>query len=259
MWRKILASTVLCAPLMTLAEAPPRWKVEVGGGGATFQTPWRGVNVETTPLPFVSAGYGRWGFGVGEGLVQYTLLQSGVNLGVSLGYRDETYQSDYAIKQYDSDDPVFTGYNSPKGEVTARLHIEHSYFHFRIVQDIQGRSDAATATFRTDIPLYRHASGWELAGRAGAYWMQDKYASHVFGISADNADERFGRYQYAAESAVNYFVGFQLYIPTLEHHSLRGFARYEFLSDEITDSPLVGRDYRAQVGLMYVITLLNGI
>ena len=263
MWRQIFLGTLFCLTLSihadTQAKGAKRWKVEVGGGGATFQAPWKGVNVESTPLPFVAASYGRWGFGVGEGLVQYSLLESDVNVGFSLGYRDETYQSDYAIQQYESDDLVFTGYNSPKGEVTARLHLEYRYFHLRLVQDIQGRSDAATATVRTDIPLYRHASGWQIAGRAGVSWMQDKYASYVFGVSLENADERFGRTEYTADNAVNYFVGLQLYIPMPVRHSLRGFARYEFLDEEITGSPLIGQNYRAQVGLMYVVTLLNGL
>lgn len=263
MWRQILIGVLLSLALSTQADTQmkmsDRWRVEVGGGGAIDQTPWRGVNIQSTPLPFVSASKGRWGFGVGEGIVQYALFHSDIDINVGLGYRDETYQSAYAIGQYDSDDPVFNGYQSPKGELTAQLHVEKSFFHFRLAQDIQNRSRGATATFRADVPLYRHSSGWQVGGRVGGYWLQDKYASHVFGVSAGNADERFGRHQYAADSALNYFVGLKLYIPITSRHSLRGFSHYEFLDEQITDSPLVDRDYRAQVGLIYVVTLLNGI
>ncbi|MDO3387631.1 MipA/OmpV family protein [Gilvimarinus sp. SDUM040013] len=255
MWRYIFAGSLLGLALTTHAGTPDGWQVEVGGGGASFQAPWQGVDLEHMPLPYISARYGRWGFGVGEGLVQYSLLQSPVDISVGLGYRDETYQSNFALSDYDSDDPVFNGYESAKGEVTARLQFDYGYLQLRLVQDIQGRSDGATALLRTDIPLYRHTSGWQVSGRIGAYWLQDKYATHVFGVMPDNADERVSRFEYAADSAINYFTGLQVYVPVQQRHSVRGFARYEILDDEITNSPLVGRDYRAQVGIMYVVNL----
>ncbi|MCP8899664.1 MipA/OmpV family protein [Gilvimarinus xylanilyticus] len=255
MWRLLFTATLLSLTLASKTSADTRWHVEVGGGGASFQAPWRGVGVELTPLPYVTARYGRWGFGVGEGLVQYALMQSDLQVEVGLGYRDETYQSNFSLVKYDSDDAVFNGYKSPKGEVTARMQFNYSYFHLRLAQDIQGRSKGGTALLRADIPVYRHNSGWQVSTRVGAYWLQDKYATHVFGVSPGNTNESVGRYQYQADSSLNYFTGLQVYVPVAKRHSVRGFARYERLDNEISNSPLVGRKYRAQLGIMYVVTL----
>lgn len=255
MWRQILAGSLLGLALSSQASSDTEWQVEVGGGGAAFQAPWRGVDVEATPLPYVTARHGRWGFGVGEGLIQYTLLQSDLQVAIGLGYRDETYQSNFALVEYDSDDAVFNGYKNPKGEVTARLQFDYRYFHLHVAQDVLGHSEGTTALLRANIPLYRHKSGWQVSTQAGAYWMQDKYASYVFGVTEKNANPAVGRYQYEADDSINYFTGLQVYIPVGERHSLRGFARYERLDNEIRNSPLIGRDYRAQLGIMYVINL----
>ncbi|MDO3380766.1 MipA/OmpV family protein [Gilvimarinus algae] len=247
--RRCLLAMVLA---MACTSEAGEWTVEAGAGGAALQTPWKGVDVELTPLPYISARYGRWGFGVGEGLVQYDVLRSPVRLSLGLGYRDETYQSDYALVEYDSDDRVFAGYDSPDGEVTAHVQLDYSIFHLRLVQDIEGQSDGASALLRADIPLYRHGSGWQVSARVGAYWMESVYATEVFGVTGDNVNPALGRYHYTLDDSLNAIAGAQLYIPLGQRHSLRGFARYERLDSAIADSPLVGRAYRAQLGLIFV-------
>lgn len=57
MSRLLLSLGLLMMPLLTHANA---WQMEAGGGLAIYNTPWKGVNIEATPIPYFSARYGRW-------------------------------------------------------------------------------------------------------------------------------------------------------------------------------------------------------
>ena len=250
-----IVGTLICWASAVGADTSDLWQFEIGGGGTLFYSPWKGVALEQTPLPYFNASFGRWGFGVGEGLVQYKVIDSKVDIGIGLGYRDETYQSDFSLIGFDSDDPVFNDYESPKGEFTARAQVDYGLVHFRLSRDIQGHSNAVTALIHTDIPLYRHSSGWQVAGRVGLYWMQDKYASYVYGVNETNTDDSIGRFKYSLGNTLNDFAGLRVFIPLTKHHSLRGLYRYESLDRDVVGSPLVGRSYRSQFSIMYVVNL----
>lgn len=173
-------------------------------------------------------------------------------MSIGLGYRDETYQSDFALIDYDSDDQIFEGYDSPSGEVTGLLHLRYGHMHLQVVRDIEGESEGTTIKLRINIPLYRHPSGWQISSGLGARWQEDVYATHIYGVSQGNVDNSLGRYFYDIDHAVNPVGDLQLYIPIGTRHSVRGFFHYEHLDRDIRDSPLVGRDHHARTGLLFV-------
>lgn len=251
MSRLLLSLGLILIPLLTQANT---WEMEAGGGLAVFNTPWEGVEIEATPIPYFSARYGRWGFGGGDSIVQYDVLQSRLRMSVGLGYRDETYQSKFALIDYDSDDRVFEGYDSPSGEATGLVHLRYGHMHLQVVRDIQGESEGTTVKLRVNIPLYRHPSGWQVSSGLGANWQEDAYTTHIYGVSQENVDNNVGRHRYALDHAVNPIADLQLYIPidSRHRHSVRGFFHYEHLDSDIRDSPLVGRDHKAKMGILFV-------
>lgn len=247
--RLLLGLGLILMPLQLLAST---WEMEGGGGGAHFLTPWSGVDLEQTPVPYFSARYGRWGFGVGDSAVQYDLLESELRLSVGLGYRDETYQAIYALINYESDDQVFEGYDSPSGEAAGILLLQYSLFQLQVARDLQGESEGSTVQLRANVPLYRHQSGWGISSTLGINWQEDKYATHVYGVSQRNVDEDVGRHFHSIGHAINPLGAVQLYIPIGSRHSVRGAFHYERLDRDIRSSPLVDRAYKANLTVIFV-------
>lgn len=249
MKRLLLGLGLLLIPLLTQAKD---WQIEAGAGLAVFNTPWKGVDIEATPIPYFSAQYGRWKFGGGDDIVQYTVLQSPLQVSLGLGYRDETYETKFALIDYDSDDPVFTGYDSPEGEVTGLLNLQYGQMQLQVARDLEGESEGTTVKLQANVPLYRHASGWQISSALGVKWQEDAYASHIYGVSHDNVDVSVGRHRYTLGHTVNPIGEVMLYVPMGRRYSLLGFLHYEHLDREIRDSPLVGRDNQTKMGILLV-------
>lgn len=217
------------------------WSLSVGGGAVVFDTPWKKMPLQYAVLPYIDAEYGRWRFGVESGIVQYRLTPKNWQLLLSAGldYRDEGYDSLFNFNSDLSDDPVFSGYNAPDAEVTARLNLNWWYFSSNIRQDISGQSDGSSALLRFMYPLWQSQGGVQLRFGGSVEWLSARYADALYGIKPDNVNQDVGRLPYQADAATNYQIAIGFIYPFNQRWALHAQLAQTYLADSIRQSPLV--------------------
>lgn len=224
-------------------QADETWKLEFGGGLAAYDTPWVDMPIQYITLPYINAEYGRWRLGVKHGIFQYRLSGDNwpVSLSAGLNYRDETYDSVFSFNDKLSDDPVFTGYQSPDGEVTAQLNARWQHLSLSVSQDVSDHSSGTVADLSYMHPLYQGELGVQFLVGGGARWLSEKYSDYLYGVYGDNIAPQYGRVAYQAEAATNYQLSMQFIYPFNRQWSLSAQASYEWLDQTIQDSPLVDK------------------
>lgn len=101
--------------------------------------------------------------------------------------------------------------------------------------------------------FYSHQSGpWHFQPRAALVWQSDDYVDYYYGVEASEAVA--GRPSYSGDSELSYRVGALLTYqqPTSPWMFLLG-ARFDFLGDEIDNSPITEEDSQLNVlaGIAY--------
>jgi outer membrane protein len=85
----------------------------------------------------------------------------------------------------------------------------------------------------------------------GFSWLSNDLADYYYGVRSD--ETKVGRPAYSAGSGVNWFAGLGTDYKLDEKWSLFAQFSYEWLNNEITDSPIVDDDYKITIlaGAMY--------
>lgn len=109
------------------------------------------------------------------------------------------------------------------------------------VTDVAGNSEGSQV--RGEM-FYTMSSGpWHLKPMAAVVWQSEDYNNYYYGVKAREAIPGIGRFAYSADSDFNYRLGATLVYR--QNNSPWMFllgARYDFLGDEIDDSPIVSED-----------------
>lgn len=234
-------------------QADEGWTLEFGGGLAVYDTPWVDMPIQYITLPYINAEYGRWQLGVKHGLFQYRLSGDNwpVTLSAGLNYRDETYDSVFNFNDELSEDPIFTGYKSPDGEVTAQVNVAWQHLSASVSQDVTGNSSGAAVDLSYMHPLYQGERGVQLLVGGGVRWLSEKYSDYLYGISGSNIDPQYGRLAYQAEAATNYQLSMQFIYPFSRQWSVSARASYEWLDKTIENSPLVDKSATGKVMVFF--------
>lgn len=116
--------------------------------------------------------------------------------------------------------------------------------------DVAGRSNGheAAGTAGAEIGLPGRGS---LAVKGGAYWRDSNLNTYLYGVFADEA--RTDRPAYRVQEGFTPFAGAMLRYPVVDRVEFVIAAEAEFLSERITDSPIVARKVvpAAFIGVFY--------
>lgn len=246
----ICSSTTSAQPTMGPQAPSDQVRWEFGVMASILETPWKGLSAQTTALPFVNAEVGNWRFGPKYGIAQYQINLDAVQYGLGVGYRDESYESDWIPGFKTSDAPELDGYKSGGGDLTLLASVRYQRLAFRLEQDISDNSNGLTAEAKIEHPLFGRGLGWNLKAHGGIYWQSEGYVQHLYGISGSNIDAAEGRTAYAPESALNPFVGINTSYIFDRQWGVHGFYRFERLDSTITDSPIVDEKNKQSLGMM---------
>ena len=87
--------------------------------------------------------------------------------------------------------------------------------------------------------------------RIGIAWLSNDLVDYYYGVRSSEATAT--RSEYAPSSTVNYLAGLTIGIPIRERWALVADLQYEFLGDEIKDSPLIDENGIARyiLGMVY--------
>lgn len=247
-WLGVAAALLAALPTSLVWAQPtandpePTWQVTVGGAALAVQLPWKQSDVQSAVLPFVSADYGSWHFGV-DHLVNYQWLGQGDwRLSTGLSLRDLGYDSSSSLLSSFSDDPVFTGYRGPSAEVIADVTAGWRWGYLQLGYDVSGKSDAAHAELGLQVPIWQNQRGWQVQWQAAVQWYAADFVNHYYGVAAEQVNDAVGRHLYHGDAATNGVMAVQALIPLAGQWALQLKWQQEWLASSISDSPLIDRN-----------------
>ncbi len=215
------------------------------GGGAFVQTlPYAGVDTKVYPAPVVA--YEGKHLYVRSAIVGYRIIaENGLMIGPQVEPRVEGFKED--------DSPFLRGMRDRNWSVDGGVNIETAtpvgLFGVSVMTDLLGRHRGQEVEFRYLIMF--PALGFHFIPSGGVRWKSEKLVDYYYGVRPSEA--RPDRPAYEGEQAFDPFLRLVVRRKLTKHWSLFSDARYEWLASEITDSPIVSRDYQFSItgGALY--------
>jgi outer membrane protein len=215
------------------------------GGGVFVQTePYVGVSDRVYPAPVVA--YEGEHLYVRSAIVGYRVISyQGLMIGPQVQPRVQGYNAD--------DSSFLRGMEDRNWSVDGGVNIEAAtpvgLFGVSIMTDLLGRYRGQEVEFRYLVmfPLL----GFHLIPSGGVRWESEKLVNYYYGVKPSEA--RPGRPAYEGEPALDPFLRLVVRRKLTEHWSLFSDMKYEWLASEISNSPIVDKDYQASItaGVLY--------
>ena len=250
--------TLLCALVVVLAfpaqaEEPPADDQNVAetpestlnlGAGVAYRSPvYRGQDADYVPIPTVFYEKGK-------------LYFRGNRLGYQF-YKNESLTLDilgeFVFRGYDEDDSRhLRGMDdrdpSIEGGIAASYNDGWGTTGISFVTDLLSEHDGQELSF-SYAKRFIHEP-WVLTPSAGIAWQSGNLTDYYYGVERDEATP--DRARYSAGEAWNPFVTLTTQYYFNEKWSTLIMFRYDWLDNEISDSPIVNKNYqvRAFVGVM---------
>ncbi len=222
----------------------------IGIGAGFGVSEYKEYESDTQAIPVINVSGERFYFrGMSAGMYLYKDSVNEVDLGLS-----------YAAKKFkaeDSDDVHLQALDNRSD--TGMADISYRFNHPNIGSlSVTASADVLDKTdggYKVDIGYrknFRIAEFVVVSPGVGAIWFNDALSEHYYGISgAESAVS--GLDEYHPEDNISTYVGLGCRVFLSKKLVLFANGQYLFLSDEITSSPMVDRDYSisASVGLSF--------
>jgi len=216
----------------------------LGGGAVVSSKPYIGMDPRVYPIPlFAYEGKRLYMRGVVGGYRLWS--QGGWSVGPIVQPRLEGYQQD--------DSSALNGMHDRDWSVDVGVGVSWltkvGFFGLSGVTDVLGRHKGQELEFSYTI-LFEWA-GFDFIPSTGVRYKTENLVDYYYGVEAEEA--RAGRPAYEGENAVDPFVRLAVRRKLSERWSLLAAVQYEWLDKEISESPIVDRDYEASfmVGMLY--------
>ncbi len=209
------------------------------GGGAFVQTlPYAGVDTKVYPAPVVA--YEGKHLYVRSAIVGYRIIaENGLMIGPQVEPRVEGFKED--------DSPFLRGMRDRNWSVDGGVNIEAAtpvgLLGVSVMSDLLGRHRGQEAEFRYLIMF--PALGFHFIPSGGVRWKSDGLVDYYYGVRPNEA--RPDRPAYRGEQAFDPFLRLVIRRTLTKHWSLFSDARYEWLAREITNSPIVDKNYQFSI------------
>ncbi len=215
------------------------------GGGAFVQTePYAGIPARVYPAPVVA--YEGERFYVRSAIVGYRLISAnGLMIGPQVQPRIEGFNGD--------DSPFLSGMHDRNWSVDGGVNMEAvtpvGLLGVSVMSDLLGRNRGQEVEFRYLIMF--PVLGFHLIPSGGVRWKSDNLVDYYYGVRPDEA--RPDRPAYDGEQAFDPFLRLVVRHSLTKHWSVFTDAQYECLASEITNSPIVNKDYQLSLtaGVLY--------
>ena len=165
-------------------------------------------------------------------------------IGEYLNYGYDDSDSNFLDGMSDRDPSIGVG-----GHIILKL--EKLGLKFSVVTDVANESDGSQVVGKI---FYRHKTGTGLAltPSASIVWQDEDFNDYYYGVRGREATP--ARRAYSADHDVNFRLGLQAaYRKPGSNWLITGGVNYEFLGDEIDDSPITNDDevFSALIGVGY--------
>ncbi|GAC20661.1 MipA/OmpV family protein [Paraglaciecola arctica] len=249
---KLLILILLAKQNPTHAQQTPMqnsegWRIKVGAAAIASAPAWVGNDEQVSAVPYFSAQYCNWSFGV-ENLVKYQLpITTEFTLSWGLNLRADGFDPEYSLFNTWSKDDVFDGYESPDTELLLHSNAQWSWLRIGIAYDVTDNSGASSGNVSLTVPVFDNHRGMQIKVTIAADAFSKQYVNYYYGITSQQANLNLGRNKYLVdEYAVKVSMGIQMIYPFNRQWSLMANVKYTQLDDVIVDSPLIENDNEQQ-------------
>jgi len=215
-----------------------------GPGVVISDKPYKGMGTETHVFPFIMY-QGRSVYLRGPNL-GYTLYDTDkLTVDALASWRFDGYDED------DSSDLIGMDDRDMTAELGASISYKDCFGVTRLsfLNDILGKHDGQVLrlsygkTFRNKNITFTPS--------AGLTWQSENFVNYYYGVRSK--ESRPSRPTYHPSSALNPFMSLQLTYKINERWNLFSSFQYQWLDNEISDSPIVDQSYKTSLmfGLMY--------
>jgi outer membrane protein len=237
-----------CGGAETQEKATDRPSVYVGGGAIINSKPYVGADARVYPMPlFAYEGKRLYFRGITGGYWLYTW--NGVSVGPILQPRFDGFEEDDSSALRGMDDRDW----SVDGGLGLSWLTDIGLFGLSFVTDLLGRHDGQELEF--SYTMLFEWGGFDFIPSTGVRWKSENLVDYYYGVRPDEArfDPAPARLAYDADNAVDPYIRLAVRRKLVPRWSLLMAAQYEWLGSEITDSPIVDKDYDASflLGLLY--------
>lgn len=251
----LLVSIILSAahvlPAQTSEEAspPPDRLFLLGPGVLYIQDPYKGVDADVYPIPmFIYRGERLSVFGP---RATWAFVGEKDRWGVEALFR-------LRLEGYEDDDSRYLrGMDDRDGTLELGLRYVHdldiAVLGAEFSHDVLGEHDGYELRFTASRGFNNvlDVESLRLTPWVGVSWRSGDLNDYYYGVRPGEATGT--RPSYEADGSAGLLTGLQVDYPLTEKWNLFGMLNFEWLTDEITDSPIVGRDYitSAMLGVLY--------
>lgn len=233
---KTLVLATLIASAVPFAQAEN--SLSLGAGVAVTESPYKDYDRDVLPIPVINyESDSFWFRGLGAGY--YLWNDEADKLSIT------AYYQPLQFKPGDSDDVRLRSLDKRKSTLMAGLSYVHNtadygFLRTTLAADTLNNSNGVV----WDIAwLYRYISGnLVLTPGIGVQWNSEKQTDYYYGVSGREAN-RSGLPAYDADNSWSPYLELSAAYRLTDAWSLVGMARYNRLSDEITDSPMVDKSW----------------
>jgi len=209
------------------------------GAGFIYRSPvYRGQDADGLPIPMIFYQKGN-------------LYFRGSRLGYQF-YKDDAFSLDvlaaWAFRGYDDDDSRHLNGmddrdSSIKGGLAASYHDGWGTASVSFLTDLLGEHDGQEISFRYAKRFIREP--WVLTPSAGITWQSNNLTDYYYGVERNEV--AVSRPYYSAGEAWNPFVSLTTQYYFTEKWSSLVMLQYEWLDSEISDSPIVNKQYQVRL------------
>jgi MipA family protein len=216
----------------------------LGAGAIVSSKPYEGVDVAVYPVPlFAYEGKRLYMRGITGGYRLF--IGDGWSIGPVLQPRFDGFD--------EGDSSALDGMDDRKWSVDAGVGVSYltkvGLFGLSYVTDILGRHKGQELELSYTV-LFR-LGGFDFIPSAGMRWKSENLVDYYYGVKPSEALLR--RPVYEGEEALDPFVRLAVRRKFTERWSLLAAVQYEWLDDEITNSPIVNSNYDVSfmAGVLY--------
>jgi outer membrane protein len=209
------------------------------GAGFVYRSPvYRGQDADGLPIPMVFYQKDR-------------LYFRGSRLGYQV-YKEDAFSFDvlakWAFRGYDADDSRhLRGMDDRDGSIEGGVAFSYNdgwgTAGISFVTDLLSKHDGQEMTF-SYAKRFIHEP-WVLTPSAGITWQSNNLTDYYYGVERDEV--MAGRPYYSVGEAWNPFVSLTTQYYFTEKWSSLVMLQYEWLDSEISDSPIVNKQYQVRV------------